>query len=203
MAIDKEPTYEVTLAEAEQKLRGPVGSTVALTLQRGDEIAPLKLTVKRAAELADRLGAGRRRQSRHLRMAGFDGGTTAALGAAVQDLRQQTGGKLAGIVVDLRNNPGGDFQDAVAAANAFLDKGDVAVVKRRNSDNPKHIAVTPGDLVKGLPIVALVNGGTADEAELVAGALQDNHRALLLGTKTFGESASKVSSRSPAAVPSG
>jgi carboxyl-terminal processing protease len=190
LAIDKEPTYELTLAEAEQKLRGPAGSTVALTLQRGDDSALLKLTVKRAADHLQTVSARVEDGNLgYLRIAGFDGSTPAALGAAVQDLRQQTGGKLAGLVVDLRNNPGGNFQDAVAAANAFLDKGEVAVVKGRNSDKTKHIAVTPGDLVKGLPVVLLVNGGTADEAELVAGALQDNHRALLLGTKTFGESA--------------
>jgi len=190
LAIDKEPTYELTLAEAEQKLRGPAGSTVKLTVERGDETAPLRLTVKRAAEhlltVSARVEDG---NLGYLRLAGFDDGTRAALAAAVQDLRQQTDGKLAGIVIDLRNNPGGNFQDAVAAANAFLDKGDVALVKKRDSDNPKHIGVTPGDLVKGLPVVALVNGGTADEAELVAGALHDNHRALLLGSKTFGESA--------------
>ncbi len=190
LAINKEPTYELTLAEAEQKLRGPAGSSVVLTLQRGDGTAPLKLTVKRAAEhlqtVSSRVEDG---NVGYVRVAGFDGGTQAALAAAIQDLRQQTGGKLAGIVIDLRNNPGGSFQDAVAAANAFLDKGDVALVKARNSDSPKHIGATSGDLIKGLPIVALVNGGTADEAELVAGALQDNHRALLLGTKTFGESA--------------
>jgi carboxyl-terminal processing protease len=92
-------------------------------------------------------------------------------------------------VVDLRNNPGGNFDDAVAAANGFLDRGDVAAVKSRDPNKIKHIAATPNDLVKGLPIVVLVNGGTANEAELVAAALQDNHRALLIGTKTFGESA--------------
>ena len=189
LAISKEPTYELTLAEAEQKLRGPAGSTVALTLQRG-EAPPLKLTVKRAAEHLQTVSAHVEDGNfGYLRLAGFDDGTASALAAAVQELRQETGGKLAGIVVDLRNNPGGNFKDAVAAANAFLDKGDVALVKGRNSDNVKHIAATPGDLVKGLPIVVLVNGGTADEAELVAGALQDNRRALLLGTKTFGESA--------------
>ena len=74
-------------------------------------------------------------------------------------------------------------------ADAFIDKGDIAIVKSRKGENMKHIAATPGDLANGLPIVALVNGGTAREAELVAGALQDNHRAVLLGTKTFGESA--------------
>lgn len=189
LAIDKEPTYELTLAEAEQKLRGPVGSTVKLTVQRG-EGAPLKLSIKRDAghlqTVSARVEDG---NIGYVRLAGFDDGTPAALSSAVQDLRQQTAGKLAGVVLDLRNNPGGDFQGAIAAANAFLDKGDVALIKGSKLAVAKHIGATPGDLVKGLPMVALVNGGTADETELVAGALQDNHRALLLGTKTFGESA--------------
>src|SRR5437764_5859400 len=89
----------------------------------------------------------------------------------------------------MRNNPGGDFDAAVAVADAFIDKGDITVVKNRKSDNLKRIAATPGDLANALPIVAVIDRGTAREAELVAGALQDNHRAVLLGTKSFGEAA--------------
>ena len=106
----------------------------------------------------------------------------------MQNLRQKTGSKLIGFVLDLRNNPGGSFDAAVAVADAFIDKGDIVVVKGRKAANVKRISATPGDLAKGLPLVALVNGGTAREAELVAGALQDNHRAVLLGSKTLGES---------------
>ena len=187
-SIGKQPTYEMTLADAQHTLRGPPGSTVALVLQRGSG-GPIKIKVKRAGDqlqtVTDRVEDG---DLGYLRLAGFDDGTPAALAAAVQDLRRQTGGKLAGLVLDLRNNPGGNFQDAVAAAAAFLDKGDIALLKGRNPDSLKHVTATPDDLVKGLPIVALVNGGTAAESELVAGALQDNHRAILLGTRTYGES---------------
>ena len=187
-SIGKELTYELTLADVQSKLSGPPGSAVALVLQRG-EGAPIKLNVTRAPDnlktVTARVADG---DIGYLRLAGFDNGTPAALAAAVQDLRQKTGGKLLGLVIDLRNNPGGDFQDAVAVAGAFLDKGEIALVKGRKSDSLKHITAPAGDLVKGLPIVALVNGGTAREAELVAGALQDNHRAMLVGTKTYGES---------------
>ena len=187
-SIGKELTYELTLADVQSKLSGPPGSAVALVLQRG-EGAPIKLNVTRAPDnlktVTARVADG---DIGYLRLAGFDNGTPAALAAAVQDLRQKTGGKLLGLVIDLRNNPGGDFQDAVAAAGAFLDKGEIALVKGRKPDSLKHITAPAGDLVKGLPIVALVNGGTAREAELVAGALQDNHRAMLVGTKTYGES---------------
>ena len=122
-------------------------------------------------------------------MAAFEAGTPDALAAALKDLRQQAGNKLIGFIVDLRNNPGGSFDDAVKAADTFIDKGDIAIVKSRKGESTKHIAATPGDLANGQPIVALVNGGTAREAELVAGALQDSRRAVLLGSKTFGESA--------------
>ena len=186
-AIGKEPTFELTLAQAKERLRGPAGSTVILSLRRGGG-APIHVSVKRAVyqpqTVSSRLlpgGIG------YLRIAGFDGGTQAAAAAALQDLRQKAGGKLAGLALDLRNNPGGNFDAAVKLADGFIDKGDVAVIKGRDPADTKRIAGTPGDLVKGLPIVAIVNGGTAREAELVAGALQDDHRAVLLGTRTYGD----------------
>src|SRR6516164_7706866 len=186
--IDKEPVYDLTLGEAEQKLRGPVGSEVQLTLRHGNE-KPIDLTLKREPyKLQTVVGRVEAGNIGYLRIAGFDGGTQAALAAAVQDLRQKTGSKLIGFILDLRNNSGGGFDAAVAVADAFIDKGDIVVVKGRKPASVKRVSATPGDLAKGLPLVALVNGGTAREAELVAGALQDNHRAVLLGSKTFGES---------------
>src|SRR6266550_1178823 len=187
--IDKEPTYDRTLPEIEQKLRGSADSEVALMLRRGTG-APIETKIKRAAgkfpTVSTRVEGG---DVAYVRVAGFDASTAGALADAVKELRQQTGNKVIGFIVDLRNSPGGNFDAAVAVADAFIDKGDITVVKSRKADTAKHISATPGDLANGLPIVALVNGGTAREAELVAGALQDNHRAVLLGTKTFGESA--------------
>jgi carboxyl-terminal processing protease len=187
-SIDKEPTYDLTLTEADQKLRGPVGSEVELTLRRGNG-GPIDVKIKREPyklqPVAAHLEAG---NIGYLRIAGFDSGTQAALAGAIQDLRQRAGNKLIGFIVDLRNNPGGDFEAAVAAADSLIDKGDIVIVKTRKPANTKRISATPGDQAKGLPLVALINGGTAREAELVAGALQDNHRAVLLGTKSFGES---------------
>ena len=187
-AIDKDPTYDLTLGEAEQKLRGPVGSKVELNLRRGNQV-PLKVAVKRehykVETVTARVEAG---NIGYLRVAGFDGGTATSLTNAVQDLRQQAGNKLIGFIVDLRNNPGGSFDAAVAVADAFIDKGDIVVVKGRKPVSLKRISATPGDVAQGMPIVVLINGGTAREAELVAAGLQDNRRAVLLGTKSFGES---------------
>jgi carboxyl-terminal processing protease len=187
-SIDKEPTYDLTLGEAEQKLRGPADSEVALTLRRGNG-GPIDLKMKREPfklqTVAGRVEGG---NIGYLRVAGFDGTTQAALAGTVQDLRQRAGNKLIGFILDLRNNPGGNFDAAVATADALLDKGDIVVVKGRKPAATKRISATPGDLAKGLPIVVLINGGTAREAELVVGALQDNKRAVTLGTKSFGES---------------
>jgi carboxyl-terminal processing protease len=103
-------------------------------------------------------------------------------------LRQRAGNKVIGFILDLRNNPGGAFEAAVAVADAFIDKGDIVVVKGRKPGGLKRISATPGDIAQGMPIVALINGGTAREAELVAAGLQDNRRAVLVGTRSFGES---------------
>jgi carboxyl-terminal processing protease len=187
-AIDKDPTYDLTLGEVEEKLRGLVGSEVELSLRRGN-LGPIKINVKRERyklqTVTARLQSG---NIGYLRVAGFDAGTAAALAGAVQDLRQRAGNKMIGFILDLRNNPGGGFDAAVAVADAFIDKGDIVVVKGRKPASLKRISATPGDIAQGVPIVALINGGTAREAELVAGGLQDNRRAVLLGTKSFGES---------------
>ncbi len=186
--IDKEPTYDLTLGEAEQKLRGSAESEVELTLRRSAG-GPVTIKVKRKPfkleTVASRLEDG---NIGYLRVAGFDGGTSATLTGAVRDLRQRTGPKLMGFILDLRNNPGGNFEAAVAVADIFIDKGDIVVVKGRKPGSVKRMAATPGDLAQGLPIVVLINGGTAREAEIVAGGLQDNRRAVLLGTKSYGES---------------
>ena len=187
--IDKDPTYDLTLGEAEQKLRGPPGSEVELTLRRGNG-EPIKVKVKREPYKLQTVTARVEAENiGYLRVAGFDSKTATTVTAAIEDLRQKMGGKLIGLILDLRNNPGGSFDAAVAVADAFIDKGDIVVVKGRKPSSVRRISATPGDVAQGVPIVALVNGGTAREAELVAGALQDNRRAVLLGTKTFGESA--------------
>jgi carboxyl-terminal processing protease len=189
LAIDKGPVFDLTLPQVEAQLRGPVDSEVTLTF-RGDDSKPHDVKLKRVAAKWSTVASHMEGDDiGYIRIAGFDQGTQAALTAAVQNLAQQAGNKLIGYVIDVRNNPGGNFDVAVQAADDFIDKGDIALIKGRKGEPDKHIAATPGDVANGVPLVALVNGGTASEAELVAGALQDDHRAVLVGTKTFGESA--------------
>ena len=187
-AIDKDPTYDLTLGEAEQKLRGPAGSEVELSLRR-DNRGPIDVTVKRERyklqTVGGRIEAG---NILYIRVAGFDSITPAALTSTVQDLRQRAGNRVIGFILDLRNNPGGAFEAAIGVADAFIDKGDIVIIRGRKPASLKRISATPGDIAQGLPIVALINGGTAREAELVAAGLQDNRRAVLVGTRSFGES---------------
>ena len=187
-AIDKDPTYDLTLGEAEQKLRGPAGSEVELSLRR-DNRRPIDVTVKRERYKLQTVTAHIEAENiLYLRVAGFDSGTPAALTNAVQELRQRAGNKVIGFILDLRNNPGGAFEAAIGVADAFIDKGDIVIIRGRKPATLKRISATPGDIAQGLPIVALINGGTAREAELVAAGLQDNRRAVLVGTRSFGES---------------
>src|ERR1700746_3427600 len=154
-SIDKEPTYDLTLREAEQKLRGPADSEVQLTLRRGNS-GPIDVQIRREPfklqTVAGRVEGG---NIGYLRVAGFDGTTQKALTDTVQDLRQRTGKQVIGFILDLRNNPGGNFDAAVATADALIDRGDIGVVKGRKPVDIKRISATPGDLAKGLPIVAL------------------------------------------------
>src|SRR5262249_41186391 len=155
-AIDKEPTYDLTLSDVEQRFGGAAGSELALTLRRDGSSTPIEVKVKRTdAKLETVSGHVEGIDIGYIRLAGFDDKTQAALASVVQDIRQKAGSRLIGFVIDLRNNPGGNFDPAVAAADAFIEKGDITVIKGRKSADVKRIAATPGDLANGLPIVAL------------------------------------------------
>jgi len=188
LAIDDAPVTDMTLSEAVDKLRGAVGSPVKLTMRR-EGVAPfvIKLTrgdikvdpVKFHVENGD-IG--------YIRISSFSERTDGALQQAIAAIKTQTGNKLAGIVLDLRNNPGGLLDQAIAVSNDFLDKGTIVSIKGRQArDNRSFDAQPNHDLLHGLPVVVLINGGSASASEIVAGALQDHHRAVLLGTTSFGK----------------
>jgi len=188
LAIDDAPVTDMTLSDAVDKLRGPVGTQVKLTMRR-QGVDPFELKLTRGDIKVDpiksRLVDG---DIGYIRITNFSERTASGLEVAISDLKKQSKGKLAGIVLDLRNNPGGLLDQAVAVGNDFIDKGEIVSIKGRNANETRKFeAQTNGDLVRGLPIVVLINGGSASASEIVAGALQDLHRAVILGTRSFGK----------------
>ncbi len=188
LTIGRELASAMTLRQVESRLQGPPGSTVVLRLERSGVDHPIKVVLKRATFHLRTVRARLLGDLGYIRIAGFDAGTLPALSKAIDGLRQKSGNKLQGFILDLRNNPGGEFEAAVQVADAFLGKGVITEIKSPRGA-PKPIRASGGDLAQGLPIVVLIDGGTADEAELVAAALEDNHRAVLVGTRSFGEDA--------------
>jgi carboxyl-terminal processing protease len=188
VAIDDSSVTDMTLSDAVERLRGPIGTQVKLTVRReGVDPFEVKLTradikvepVKYHMEGSD-IG--------YIRITNFSERTGNALEAGINALKSQAGDKLAGIVLDLRNNPGGLLDQAVSVSNDFLDQGEIVSIRgRRTQDNRRFEAQPNHDLARGLPIVVLINGGSASASEIVAGALQDHHRAVLLGTRSFGK----------------
>lgn len=176
------------LEEAVARLRGPTGSMVVLGILRADEEVPLLLELWRGqievhsvrAELLEP-GYG------YLRISHFSETTAQDVREAVRGLRRQSEGSLSGLVLDLRNNPGGVLDAAVAVADAFLDHGLIVSAEGRMPDARFSLEANPGDVLSGAPLTVLVNGGSASASEIVAGALKDHRRATIVGTVTFGK----------------
>ena len=188
LAIDDAPVTDMTLSDAVEKLRGAIGTQVKLTVRReGVDAFEVKLTradIKVEPVKSHMVGS----DIGYVRITNFSERTGNALEAAIKALKSQAGDKLAGIVLDLRNNPGGLLDQAVTVSNDFLDGGEIVSIRgRRSQDNRRFEAQPNRDLVRGLPLVVLINGGSASASEIVAGALQDHHRAVLLGTRSFGK----------------
>ena len=185
--IDGEAVSGLSLNEAVERMRGPVNSDIKLTIRReGRDPFDVKLTraivkiqsVKSHLEGPD-VG--------YIRITSFNEQTDSGLQAAMKSLRSQAGDKLTGIVLDLRNNPGGLLDQAIAVSDDFLEQGEIVSTRGRHPEDGARYNARPGDITNGLPVVVLINGGSASASEIVAGALQDHHRAVLLGTKSFGK----------------
>jgi carboxyl-terminal processing protease len=186
--LDGEPVQGLTLPEAVEKMRGPVNSEIKLTIHREGrdpfDVKLVRATIKiqsvRSHLEGDNIG--------YIRITTFNEQTDVGLNNAIKNLKQQAGNKLIGVVLDLRNDPGGLLDQAVAVSNAFLDKGEIVSTRgRRSEDAQRYDARSGGDITHGLPVAVLINGGSASASEIVAGALQDHHRAILLGTRSFGK----------------
>src|ERR1700752_265876 len=185
--LDGDPVQGMTLPEAVEKMRGLIGSEIKLTIRReGKDPFDVKLTraTIKIQSVRSRIEGN---TIGYIRITSFNEQTDVGLNNAMKNLKSQAGTKLSGVILDLRNNPGGLLDQAVAVSDAFLDKGEIVSTRGRRSEDAQRYNARPGDIASGLPLAVLINGGSASASEIVAGALQDHHRALLIGTKSFGK----------------
>jgi carboxyl-terminal processing protease len=187
--IDDEQVQGLTYQQFGAKLVGDVGSTVKLTIARAGRDKPIELSLLR--DNATRRSVRGRSEGDdigYIRIIQFNEATGDELKKAIDDIAAKIPPeKLKGYVVDLRDNPGGTLDGAIAAADGFLDDGEIVSIRHRASDKVERFRAKAGDLANGKPIIVLINGGSAAKAEIVAGALKDNHRATVVGTRSFGE----------------
>ena len=186
--IDGEDVFGMDLTEAISKMKCPKGTSVDLTVIRETEDEPLEFTIVRddiqVSPVTARL---ERDRFAYIRLSSFTQKSEEEMLTALKDLRREAGGDVAGLVLDLRNNPGGLLNQAVTVSDAFLEGGEIVSTRGRKAKDSVRSLGKPGDVLAGKPIIVLVNGGSASASEIVAGALQDRNRALLLGTKSFGK----------------
>jgi carboxyl-terminal processing protease len=186
--IDGVPVNTTSIGDTIGRMRGKEGTSVKVGILREGSTEPKIVTLKRSrVELHSVTSEMAARGYGYVRIAEFSDTTGEDLTAQLRALRAKNGAPLKGLVLDLRNNPGGVLEAAVAVADAFLDSGVIVTAKGRTADSKFEMNATPGDVLNGAPIVVLVNGGSASAAEIVAGALKDHHRATLMGRTTFGK----------------
>jgi carboxyl-terminal processing protease len=184
--LDGEPVLGLTLAEAVEKMRGPVNTDLVLTLRRPNR-EPFDVTITRDVITVQSVRSRLEDDVGYLRITAFNEQTSPGLDEAVERLTEQAGGSLKGFVLDLRNNPGGLLDQAIAVSDAFLNAGEIVSTRGRHPDDAQRYNAREGDLANGLPIIVLINGGSASASEIVAGALQDHGRAIIMGTRSFGK----------------
>lgn len=186
--LNGQSTQGLTLQEAVDQMRGERGTSLRLTIRREGEARPIDLTltrdVIRPQVVRFRLEGN---DIAYIRMSSFNEQTEGALRRAMAQMRSQAGGRLRGVVLDLRNNPGGLLDQAVQVADDFLDQGEIVSTRARRPEDAQRWNAKPGDIAEGLPMVVLINGGSASASEIVAGALQDHRRAIVMGVKSFGK----------------
>ena len=188
-AVDGESLMGFTLDEAVDLMRGPVGSEIVITVVREGVSEPFDVSIIRDTIKLTAVRVRQEGDSIVLRITTFNDQTMANLSDGLAKQIEEAGGidKVNGIIVDLRNNPGGLLNQAVFVADAFLEEGEIVSTRGRNPQDGERFNATAGDLTSGLPIVVLINGGSASASEIVAGALQDHRRAIVIGTKSFGK----------------
>ena len=176
----------LNLRQAVDKMRGPVNEEITLGIRR-EGADPFKLIIKRAVIKIRSVRSEAIGNIGYIRITTFNAQTTPGLIKALDDLKNTLGKKLVGLVIDLRNNPGGLLNQAISVSDTFLDYGEIVSTRGRDPDKASRIHAKPGDLAEGLPLIVLINTGSASASEIVAGALQDHKRAIILGTQSFGK----------------
>ena len=187
--LDDEAVQGLTLNQAVDKMRGAVNSKIKLKIVRKGQDKPIEVTIVRdiihVRSVRYNNGGG---DIGYIRITQFNEQTTEGLKKALSDLGTQIPAeKLKGYVVDLRNNPGGLLDQAISVSDAFLEKGEIVSTRGRNAEETQRFNARAGDLIKGKPLIVLINGGSGSASEIVAGALQDHKRATLVGTRSFGK----------------
>jgi carboxyl-terminal processing protease len=187
--VDGESVLGLTLDEAVDLMRGPVGSEIVITVVREGEPEPFDVSIIRDTIKIRAVRARTEREAVVLRVTTFNDQTFKNLKSGLNEQVEAAGGmdKVSGIVLDLRNNPGGLLTQAIEVSDAFLDQGEIVSTRGRDPEDGERFNASEGDLTNGLPMVVLINGGSASASEIVAGALQDHRRAIVVGTKSFGK----------------
>ena len=185
--LDGEMVQGMTLQDAVEKMRGKVGFDIKLTIRRKGTPDPFDVTVTRAVIKITSIRSRLEGKIGYVRITSFTEQSNSGLKKAVDKFDKELGDDLLGIVLDLRNNPGGLLDQAIAVSDSFLERGEIVSTRSRNAEDTSRFSARPGDLAKGKPVVVLINGGSASASEIVAGALQDHKRAVILGTQSFGK----------------
>jgi carboxyl-terminal processing protease len=186
--LDDKPVKGMTLADAVKMMRGEPGSKILLTVVREGEEAPLKLTITRdIIKVKSVKSRVLEKNYGYVRISSFQSGTGESLKDAIAELKKQNSGNLKGLVLDLRNNPGGVLNAAVEVSDAFLKSGLIVYTEGRIENSEMRFNAAPDDLIDGAPMIVLINAGSASASEIVAGALQDHKRAVIMGEKSFGK----------------
>jgi len=187
--VDGESMLGLSLDEAVERMRGPVGSEIIITVVREGEAEPFDVSIVRDTIELQAVRSRTQGETIVLRVTTFNDKTTPNLISKFEEEVENLGGmdKVNGIVLDLRNNPGGLLTQAIRVSDAFLEEGEIVSTRGRDPADGDRFNAEPGDLAQGKPIVVLINGGSASASEIVAGALQDHRRAIVVGTKSFGK----------------
>ncbi|MBK0325721.1 S41 family peptidase [Rhodobacteraceae bacterium F11138] len=187
--VDGESLLGLTLDKAVDLMRGPVGSEIVITVVREGTTEPFDVSIVRDTIKLTAVRTRTEGDTVVLRITTFNDQTMPNLEAGLKEQIEAAGGaeNVNGIVLDLRNNPGGLLTQAIKVSDAFLDEGEIVSTRGRNVADGERFNATPGDLIDGKPMVVLINGGSASASEIVAGALQDHRRAIVVGTKSFGK----------------